>query len=218
VRAANFWAIKEEVGYRLVPVQKDKKGKLIPGSRPSGSLHAQVHHPLSKKTGRAKGSALEIRVAKVLNAALYGGAQVLRRTPLSGGWSHGMGDICVDPEQLHKGKFSAPPLYVECKKGQNIGYENLLAWAFSGKPNFYTLWFSEALSQGKGKSVMLAVHGDGLDPWVVVRPAAGLELAEGCQTIKLLRFNAWLVPLEKLAFTGWDSRGRDGSTGDIRSG
>lgn len=185
MRTRNWWAVPWSVAgveglgvhpeYVLIPRVKKKK----PDPR-LNAIQASTFHPLRKTRSRIKGSELEIRVAKTLNGRFYQGQPVLRRTPLSGGWSNGMGDICADPEQLRR-VSTLIPLYVECKRGQGITFENLMQWLLDGQSKTYNGWWMEALGQGKGKDVLLVVQGDGMDPWVVVRASSpgewpGLEV------------------------------------------
>ncbi len=220
MRAENFWATPATGAggkYLLVPITKNEKGKNQP--RPEGMLDAQVFHPLKKRTGRAKGSGLEIKVAKALNDFYFKGEPVLRRTPLSGGWSDGLGDICCDPEQLRKNKVSPPPIYVECKAGQGISYGNLMDWAFEGSPTFYTGWLKEAKRQSQGRTVLLVVQGDGLVPWVI---AVGKSVRHDLRliepSIQLTLTNAVLFPLRDLVARRSGAEERDGNAGNIESG
>lgn len=221
MRAENFWALpargEPAAKYLLVPIIKNDQGKALP--RPEGALDAQVYHPLKKAQGRRKGSQTEIRVAKVLNQFFYGGLDILRRTPLSGGWAQGLGDVCASPESLRKHKVKLPPVYVECKRGQGISYESLLNWSFSGTPSMYTGWLKEAVKQADGRTVLLVVQGDGQDPWVIaVGKLAGHDLDFAEAKIRLSRYGATLLPLKDLAGRQPVAKERDGNVGNIESG
>lgn len=139
-----------------------------------------VYVPVKKARSRAKGSELELRVAKVLNRMLYGDQKVLRRTPLSGGWSKDMGDVCADPEMLRRGNLRRPNLYVECKNRRCITAANFLQWITGDRyaPAFYADWYNKAHNEAGGRPLFLVFKGDDLPPTVVLDSSAPVVSAK----------------------------------------
>lgn len=115
----------------------------------------------SHRRSRTKGNLFELEVAKTLSLTLYDREGVLRRTPLSGGWSmRPLGDVCVDPTSLWKGE-TAPNLAVECKSRAGILLTDLLPVGRGKSPWLLDVWTDLKKSAPRGAGLMLIVKGNG---------------------------------------------------------
>lgn len=191
MRTRNFWAVP----FR----QEGFEYGLFSGKRPNrkDALRAAVFFPNKKQRAHAKGSELELKVAKAFNDWLYGGEKVLRRTPLSGGWGPGLGDLSMDPHT--KGKRNVPDMYVECKRQDIITGEGLLSFLLNGKSETYGGWLNKAIKDaGNDRLVFLIVQGKLMDPIVLLhatldtfgsRPEeeTSVERLQGCYVFPLRR-------------------------------
>lgn len=88
------------------------------------------------KNGRAKGAGFELRIAKLFSAAL--GIR-LRRTPMSGGWSHDNPDVAGDLVCI-EGSF---PYCVECKCAEDWRLESL----FTSSHKWFDDWWGQLLRE-----------------------------------------------------------------------
>lgn len=85
---------------------------------------------------RAKGAAFELTVAKMFSAAL---GIKLRRTPLSGGWSHDNRDVAGDLVSV-EGAF---PYCVECKCAEGWKLESL----FTNSHKWFDDWWGQLIKE-----------------------------------------------------------------------
>lgn len=138
------------------------------------------------RNNRNKGNMLERITADTLSEWIYGRTKVLRRTPLSGGWSGSkMGDVTVDPEFQRKGVF-VPSIYVECRNYRGILQHNFFTWVCYAKPKELSLWIKEVEAKCDGRLPMLVLKGKSTKPWV-------------------LFMNRWLDSRQYVALTKLDS-------------
>lgn len=145
--------------------------KWKPGIR--GKVRGKIlyHLPNKRGMGRAKGNTHERETAKLLGEWIYEKPNILKRTPLSGGWSsQKMGDVMLDPEMERKGFFN-PPIYVECRSYKDVLQHDVLTWAASGSPALLTKWVNEVESKCDGRLPMLVIKGNGTKAWILLRAA-----------------------------------------------
>lgn len=113
------------------------------------------------KNGRAKGANFELRVAKRFSAAL---AIKLRRTPMSGGWSHDNPDVAGDLVCI-EGEF---PYCVECKCAEGWKLESL----FSGSHVWFDNWWAQLMRECPREQIPLLVFSRAHQPtFVATLPA-----------------------------------------------
>lgn len=99
----------------------------------------------------------ERRVAKWLSEWWFGRKGVLRRSPMSGGWSHSktMGDVIVDERQLRDGDPPFP-FYVEVKRRKAL-MNPLSLWKPNAKTGIWALFFethNHAVTLGKHHAIL----------------------------------------------------------------
>ena len=115
----------------------------------------------SHRRSRTKGNLFELEVAKALSLTLYDREGVLRRTPLSGGWSmRPLGDICADSTALREGEHP-PDLLVECKSRAGILLTDFLPVGRGRIPWLLDVWQELKKSAPRGAGPMLVVKGNG---------------------------------------------------------
>lgn len=144
------------------------------GSKQDGTRRGWIraklkwHIPNKKGMGRAKGNSLERETAKILSRWIYKTPDILKRTPLSGGWSsEKMGDVIADPEKERLG-YKNVPVYVECRSYKDILQHDVLTWAHCGKPATFTKWIKEVEKKCQGRLPMLVMKGNHTKPWVLL--------------------------------------------------
>lgn len=98
------------------------------------------------KNGRAKGAGFELKVAKAFSKAL---GVKLRRTPMSGGWSHDNPDVqgdlvCVEGDFCY---------CVECKCAEGWKLESL----FTGQHKWFDDWWKQLMAECPADRVPLLV-------------------------------------------------------------
>ena len=101
-----------------------------------------------KVNSRAKGVAFELKVAKLFAAAL---GIKLRRTPLSGGWSHGNPETAGDLVCVEDGVDF--PFCVECKCEENWRLESL----FTDNHNWFDKYWAQLDSETTAGHVSILV-------------------------------------------------------------
>lgn len=101
-----------------------------------------------KKNSRKKGSSFELDVAKAFSETL--GVE-LRRTPLSGGWSHSnpavAGDLVCMNNEIHF------PYCVECKNSEGWTLDSL----FTDKHKWFDDWWAQAIGECPEDKVPLLI-------------------------------------------------------------
>jgi hypothetical protein len=107
-------------------------------------------------------------VAKTFSNWLYGRPDVLRRTPLSGGWSGSkMGDVSVDPQLAKDLKLPWPSLYVECKNYADLLQHSFFRWQCSGEAGLIGGWITDTAMKAKGAPWFLVLKGNSTDAWLL---------------------------------------------------
>lgn len=136
----------------------------------SSEVDGYIEVPLKKGTSRAKGNGLEIIVAKAFSTWLYGRPDILKRTPLSGGWGSGkLGDITMDPALALELGIKAPPrIYVECKNREGILDESFWRYLATGTPSTIGDWIVDTCAKAKKlkQAPFLILKGRGTEPFV----------------------------------------------------
>jgi len=198
----------------------------VSGCKP---IRIHYHTPNKKGMGRNKGNALERETAKAFSKWIYGVQNVLKRTPLSGGWASGKaGDIILDHEKArNREKYPEMPMYVECRSYKDILGHGFINWLFTGKPKTITGWIKEVESKADGRLPFLVIKGNNTKPYILLlrrwltkrtRPKGGYH------PLKLYCWNSakgYLVPLSWLDRLG-DGRElfrdwvKDGGPANIR--
>jgi hypothetical protein len=79
---------------------------------------------LVSKKSRTKGARFEKETCEILSKWWYGQDGILRRTPGSGAWEKGMGDVTLPPSATDHGLESFP-FYVECRNREGWKLEEL---------------------------------------------------------------------------------------------
>lgn len=98
------------------------------------------------KNGRAKGASFELRVAKAFSEAL---GVKLRRTPMSGGWSHENPDVAGDLVCV-EGRFD---YCVECKCAEGWRLESL----YTSSHKWFDGWWKQLMDECPADRVPLLV-------------------------------------------------------------
>lgn len=124
--------------------------------------------PMKKRSSRQKGNNLEIEVAKAFSKWLYGRDDVLRRTPLSGGWGSGkLGDITLDPSMAEQLKLIPPNLYIECKNHADLLDQGFWRWLATGRPDTITKWVLDTKQKAHDRMWFLVLKGINTDTWLL---------------------------------------------------
>ena len=109
-------------------------------------------------------------MAKAFSNWLYGREDVLKRTPLSGGWGSGkLGDITMDPALAMELGIKAPPkIYVECKNREGILDESFWRYLATGTPSTIGDWIVDTCEKANKLKQMpfLIMKGRGTEPFV----------------------------------------------------
>jgi len=114
----------------------------------------------ARSRSHQKGNAFEREAAKLLSKAVYGRDNVLRRTPLSGGWSaKSNGDIIVDPTAL-RSEENSWNVYVECKNYRSFSLIDFFPGLGKATPMLEKFW-SEASIAAKTKKPILLFRANG---------------------------------------------------------
>ena len=144
------------------------EGATIEGHEGYTSTPGYIMVPMKKASSRNKGNDLERIAAKAFSKWLYGREDVLRRTPLSGGWGSGkLGDITIDPSAAKELGVNPPILHVECKHHADLLGESFLRWVGTGSPKEITEWYKQAVREAGDKFVFLVLKGNGTEVWVI---------------------------------------------------
>ncbi len=107
-------------------------------------------------------------VAKTFSRWLYGREDVMRRTPLSGGWGSGkLGDITMDPAIAQDLKLVPPKVYVECKNYADLLQHSFFRWQCSGEAGQIGGWITDTAMKAKGMPWFLVMRGNNTDAWVL---------------------------------------------------
>lgn len=123
---------------------------------------------MSKGRSRQKGNSLELEIAKDFSNWLYGRPDILRRTPLSGGWGSGkLGDITMDPAMAAELGLKPPKMYVECKNREGLLDESFWRWFETGKPSTITDVVKDTIAKAKDNRWFLILKGRGTSPYVM---------------------------------------------------
>lgn len=124
----------------------------------------------SHKRSRDKGARYEIEISHALSRVIYGRENVIRRTPLSGGWS-GMpsGDLIVDGTML-KGLERPPRIFVECKTRAGFSLSDVLPIG-KGNPWVLSTWIQILQDAPSGAEPLLIVRGGWPDSLAITRTA-----------------------------------------------
>lgn len=131
-------------------------------------IEGYIEIPLSKGRSRQKGNSLELIIAKDFSNWLYGRPDILRRTPLSGGWGSGkLGDITMDPAQAAELNLKPPKMYVECKNREGLLDESFWRWFETGKPSTITDVIKDTIAKAKANRWFLILKGRGTSPYVL---------------------------------------------------
>lgn len=134
-------------------------------------IEGYIEVPLKKGTSRAKGNNLELDVAKVFSTWLYGQPDILKRTPLSGGWGSGkLGDITMDPAQAVEHRLVPPNIYVECKNREGVMDESFWRYLSTGSPSTIGDWVldTQAKAEKLRALAFLVLKGRATEPFVFV--------------------------------------------------
>ena len=162
-------------------------------------IEGYIEVPLKKGTSRAKGNNLELDVAKVFSTWLYGQPDILKRTPLSGGWGSGkLGDITMDPAQAAELGLKPPKMYVECKNREGLLDESFWRWFETGKPSTIMDVIKDTIAKAKDNRWFLILKGRGTSPYVMT-PQSSTPYSD-----KVLEFNSefgilWFFPVSQIA-------------------
>lgn len=147
----------------------------------ASEVSGYIEVPLKKGTSRAKGNGLEIIVAKAFSTWLYGRDDVLKRTPLSGGWGSGkLGDITMDPAlAMELGIKTPPKIYVECKNREGVLDESFWRYLATGTPSTIGDWIGDTYAKAAKLKQMpfLILKGRGTEPFVFVIQTKAFPLA-----------------------------------------
>jgi hypothetical protein len=202
----------------MIWVMLDKKGRIIAcdmTKKPSmKKIRIQYHAPNKRGMGRNKGNAHERETARLLSQWIFGKADFLKRTPLSGGWSSTkMGDVCLDPEIGRTQGLKDPRIYVECRNYKDVLQYNLLSWAAEGSPRIYSDWIEEVETKSDGRLPLIVMKGKGTEAWVLIRrrwlTEGTLIRVAGVCALKLATSKKGIVYMLPLVTVGGLGDGRD---------
>jgi len=190
-----------DLGALTAKMQKlsGKKPKRAAASQAPVTSIAKVKSARSRKNSRTKGNNYELRIAK--RFAAWSG-EVVRRTPMSGGWSSAKfgvtGDlVCDNP---------AFDLHVECKKREGWHLDDLLTGIRPDDSRSIEAWWKqtvESCPEGKmavlvfarnqGPDLVMMIHGDlvGLGPELAYAASSYPTLVLGARI--LLTLDAFLA-------------------------
>lgn len=127
--------------------------------------------------GKAKGANFELRVAKLFSDALK---IKLRRTPMSGGWSHDNPEVTGDLVCV-EGTF---PYCVECKCAEVWN----LATLFAGNHKWFDNWWAQLMRECPASKVPLLVFSRARQP-IFVAMKGDSDLLSGLSVHAILYVN-----------------------------
>lgn len=117
-------------------------------------------------------------MARAFSTWLYGRDDILKRTPLSGGWGSGkLGDITMDPYKAGELKLSLPKIYVECKNREGLMDETFWRWFATGKPSTITDVIKDTIKKAKDFPWFVILKGRATAPFVLMlEPHGGYDV------------------------------------------
>lgn len=155
-------------------------------------------------------------MARAFSTWLYGRDDVLKRTPLSGGWGSGkLGDITMDPYIAGELKLTLPKIYVECKNREGLMDESFWRWFETGKPATISEFIWDTQHKAKDFRWFLILKGRGTTPYVMMREPHGGYNSEGMVYMRHKEgiFIFFPLPLLQTAFKCNDGQIKNGILG-----